>query len=218
MPAEPPGAASASARAGCTSWGSAAPGMSAIATVLAAMGHRVTGSDLRRIAGHRAAGRATASRWRIGHRPDNARRRRGGDGVAGGRPDNPELAEARRLGLPVLARAEVLAAIASTRRCRRRGRHPRQDRPPPRCSPSSSVEAGLRPSFLIGARRRRPRDQRRAGTSGEWMVLEADESYGTLRARSTPELDRAHQRRGRPPRPLRHAALPSRTRSGACST
>ena len=41
------------------------------------------------------------------------------------------------------------------------------------------VEAGLRPSFLIGA------DVNEIGTNavwdaGEWLVLEADESYGTF--------------------------------------
>ena len=48
------------------------------------------------------------------------------------------------------------------------------------------VEAGLRPSFLIGA------DVNEIGTNavwdtGEWLVVEADESYGTFQ-RSRPDL------------------------------
>ena len=91
-------------------------GMSAIATVLHAMGHVVTGSDLK------ASG-------------VTERLQRGGIGVTIGHdaanvgaadlvtvssaiPEtNPEVAEARSRGLAVLSRAESLAAIASLRRC-----------------------------------------------------------------------------------------------------
>ncbi len=94
-------------------------------------------------------------------------------------PDtNPEVAEARRRGLTVLSRAEALAAIAACRRCVAvSGTHGK--------TTTTSmlalilIEAGLRPSFLIGG------DVNEIGTnavwdSGEWMVLEADESDGTF--------------------------------------
>ena len=151
--------------------------MSAIATALAAMGHRVTGSDLK----------ASPITQRlveqgipvaVGHRPSNV-----GDvdavtyspAVA---DDNPELQEARRRGIPVVRRSVTLSAIAATRRTVAvAGTHGK--------TTTSSmlslvlVEAGLRPSFLIGA------DVNEIGTnavwdSGEWLVLEADESYGTF--------------------------------------
>ncbi len=152
-------------------------GMSAIASVLAAMGHRVTGSDLKASAATArltAAGIAVA----IGH-----------DGAHIGDAEvvavstaisstNPEVVEAHRIGLPVLSRAEVLAAIAACRRCVAvSGTHGK--------TTTTSmlalilIEAGLRPSFLIGG------DVNEIGTnavwdSGAWLVVEADESDGTF--------------------------------------
>src|SRR4051794_7029805 len=85
-------------------------GMSGIARLLLARGIAVSGSDLKGSTGLddlQALGAAVA----VGHRADQL-----------GNPDavvvstaipeqNPELAEARRLGIPVLARAQVLAAL-----------------------------------------------------------------------------------------------------------
>jgi len=154
-------------------------GMSAIASVLAAMGHRVTGSDLKsspttqRLA---AAGVAVT----IGHDAavvGEAELVTVSTAVA---PTNPEVREARRRGLMVLSRAEALAAVAGCRRCVAvSGTHGK--------TTTTSMlalilmEAGLRPSFLIGG------DINEIGTnamwdSGEWLVLEADESDGTFLA------------------------------------
>ncbi len=181
-------------------------GMSAIATVLSAMGHTVTGSDLR---GSPVVDRLVAQgvAVSIGHRADQV----GAADLVTSSPavaaDNPELAEAARRGLPVVRRAEMLAAIAAARRCLAvAGTHGKTTT----CSMLSLmlVEAGLRPSFLIGA------DVGEMGTNavwdrGEWLVLEADESYGTFTALA-PRDGRGHQRRGRPPRPLRHLRRPQR--------
>ena len=121
---------------------------------------------------------------------------------------NPEVAEARRRGLTVLSRAEALAAIAACRRCVAvSGTHGK--------TTTTSmlalilIEAGLRPSFLIGG------DVNEIGTNavwdtGEWLVLEADESDGTFLA-PRPRDRRRHQRRARPPRLLR-GLRPSRRR------
>jgi len=154
-------------------------GMSAIASVLAAMGHQVSGSDLKGspVTDRLAAQGVVVS---VGHRADQVD---GADLVtfspAVG-PTNVELAEAVRRGIPVARRAEVLAAVAATRRCLAvAGTHGK--------TTTSSmlslilVQAGRRPSFLIGA------DVNEIGTNavwddGEWMVLEADESYGTFTA------------------------------------
>ena len=157
--------------------GAGGAGMSGLATVLAAMGHRVTGSDAR---------------------PSDALDRLGSLGVvvAAGHhlelvadadfvtaspavpPGDPELAEARRRGVPVRARAEVLAAVAAMRRCAAvAGTHGKTTT----ASMLASVldDAGFRPSFLVGA------DVGDLGTNarwdtGEWLVVEADESYGTF--------------------------------------
>ncbi len=152
-------------------------GMIAIAAVLLAMGDEVSGSDLK----HGAALDRLATlgaRVHVGHAPDNVA---GADVVvlSSAIPaDNPEVTAARRLGVPVLTRAEVLAAIAALRRSIAvSGTHGK--------TTTSSmlalvlVAAGLRPSFLIGG------DVNQIGTNavwdaGEWLVVEADESDGTF--------------------------------------
>jgi UDP-N-acetylmuramate--alanine ligase len=154
-------------------------GMSAIAQVLRDMGHTVTGSDLKdapvaqRLRSH---GITVA----VGHRAENL-----GDAEAvtfspAVGPDNPELAAATARGVRVVARSEMLAAICATRRCLAvSGTHGKTTT----ASMLSLilVEAGLRPSFVIGA------DINEIGTnavwdSGDWLVVEADESYGTFTA------------------------------------
>ncbi|MGH9082425.1 MAG: UDP-N-acetylmuramate--L-alanine ligase [Acidimicrobiales bacterium] len=152
-------------------------GMSAIATVLSGMGHRVTGSDLKStpVTDRLVAQGIAVS---IGHRPEHVA---GADLVTCSpavSETNPELVEAQRRGIRLARRAEVLAGIAATRRCIAvAGTHGKTTT----ASMLSLilVEAGLRPSFLIGA------DVNEIGTNaawddGEWLVLEADESYGTF--------------------------------------
>ncbi len=152
-------------------------GMSAIATVLHAMGHVVTGSDLKSSGVTDRLGQAGIG-VTIGHAAANV-----GPAelvtVSSAIPDtNPEVVEARRRGITVLSRAESLAAIASLRRCVAvAGTHGK--------TTTASmlalllVEAGLRPSFLIGG------DVNEIGTNavwdeGEWLVVEADESDGSF--------------------------------------
>ena len=116
----------------------------------------------------------------VGHRPEHVE---GADAVTFSpavRPENPELAEARARGIRVVPRSEMLAAICATRRCLAvAGTHGKTTT----ASMLSLilVEAGMRPSFLIGA------DVNEIGTNavwdaGEWLVVEADESYGTFQA------------------------------------
>ena len=196
-----------SSPAGCTWWGPAGPGMSAIATVLAAMGHRVTGSDLKaspvvdRLA---AQGIAVA----VGHRAENVGEADVVTFSPAVRPDNPELVEARAPGHP--GGAASRGPGGHRRAPGGAWRWPgRTARPPPRSMLSLMlVEAGLRPSFLIGA------DVNEIGTNavwdeGEWLVLEADESYGTFQA-LRPEMAAADQRGAGPPRPLRHVRRAAR--------
>jgi UDP-N-acetylmuramate--alanine ligase len=157
--------------------GAGGAGMSAIASALSSMGHRVTGSDLKSspVTERLARQGITVS---VGHRAANV-----GDAdlvthSPAVREDNVELAEARRRAVPVVRRAEMLAAIAATRRTIAvAGTHGKTTT----CSMLALVlvEAGLRPSFLIGA------DVNEIGTNavwdaGPWLVVEADESYGTF--------------------------------------
>jgi UDP-N-acetylmuramate--alanine ligase len=152
-------------------------GMSAIATVLAAMGHRVSGSDLKESPGLDRLRAEGVTVW-VGHAADHVG---AVDAVAISTaiPErNAEVAAARELGVPVLRRAEVLAAICATRRTVGvAGTHGK--------TTTSSmlalvlVDAGLRPSFIIGG------EVNEIGTgaawdAGDWFVVEADESDGTF--------------------------------------
>ena len=152
------------------------PGMSAIAIVLAEMGHEVSGSDLRDkpvLDRLRAAGVAV----QIGHERANVA---GVDAVTASTavPDrNIELDQARTDGTLVLRRAGMLAGIcARARSLAVAGTHGK--------TTTSSMlmlvlaEAGWKPSFVIGG------DVTDMGTGAQWtgsdwFVVEADESDGT---------------------------------------
>ena len=153
-------------------------GMSAIATVLAAMGHTVSGSDLKESPGLDRLRRA-GMQIHVGHAASNLPDEL--DAVAVSTaipPTNPEVVAARERGVPVLRRADALAAIAATRRTIAvAGTHGK--------TTTSSmlalvlVEAGMHPSFIIGG------EVNEIGTGavwdeGEWFVVEADESDGTF--------------------------------------
>jgi UDP-N-acetylmuramate--alanine ligase len=151
--------------------------MSAIADVLARMGHAVSGSDLKPSANLERL-RGLGVRVHIGHDPSLVA---DVDAVAISTavpPRDPEVRAAREAGTNVLSRAEVLTAIVATRRSIAvAGTHGK--------TTTSSmlalilVEAGLQPSFIVGG------ELNEIGTGaawdvGEWLVVEADESDGTF--------------------------------------
>ncbi|HEY5663706.1 MAG TPA: UDP-N-acetylmuramate--L-alanine ligase [Ilumatobacter sp.] len=156
--------------------GAAGPGMSAIALALAQMGHRVSGVDIRErqvLERLRAAGVTV----HIGHHRSHVA---GCDAVTASTaipPDLNELDEARKLGIPVLSRAAMLASICGrAKSVGVAGTHGK--------TTTTSMlmlmlaEAGERPSFVIGG------DVNDMGTGaqwtgGQWFVVEADESDGT---------------------------------------
>jgi UDP-N-acetylmuramate--alanine ligase len=154
-------------------------GMSAIALVLRAMGHTVSGSDLKEspvAARLRAQGITVA----VGHRAENV----GAVDAVTFSPavplTNPEIVSAAALGGRVVARSGVLAAICATRRCLAVAGTKGKTTTASMLS-LILIEAGLRPSFLIGA------DVNEVGTNavwdtGDWLVVEADESFGTFQA------------------------------------
>jgi UDP-N-acetylmuramate--alanine ligase len=157
--------------------GAGGSGMSAIATVLAAMGHDVTGSDQRDSAALTRLSGVGVRSW-VGHRPtalDGVEALTASTAVPA---DDPEVVEARRRGIPVLRRAEMLAAICATRRTLAvGGTHGK--------TTTSSMlagiltAAGMHPSFIVGG------DIAGIGPGarwdeGEWLVVEADESDGTF--------------------------------------
>ncbi|HUZ43579.1 MAG TPA: UDP-N-acetylmuramate--L-alanine ligase [Acidimicrobiales bacterium] len=151
--------------------------MGAIASVLLAEGHQVSGSDQQASSGTERLIRAGA-RIEIGHRPPNvgeAELLAISTAVAA---TNPEVEEARRRGLPVYSRAQILRAITRLRRTVAvAGTHGK--------TTTSSMlalvlrEAGWDPSFIIGG------DIAGVGSGaawrpGPWLVVEADESDGTF--------------------------------------
>jgi UDP-N-acetylmuramate--alanine ligase len=152
-------------------------GMSAIAEILAGTGHKVSGSDLARSAALTrlvAAGAVVA----IGHDAANLGEV---DMVAHSTaipPGNPEIVEARRRGLPVLRRAELLTAITRAwTTVAVAGTHGKT-------TTSAMLTSGLRgagldPAFIVGGDLR---DLGRGAAvgSGRLLVVEADESDGTF--------------------------------------
>jgi len=152
------------------------PGMSAIAQVLIEMGHVVSGSDIRES--------ETIDRLRgigvvvnIGHDAGVVHICDAVTASTAIPANNIELIEARNIGVSVLTRAEMLAAI-----CRQKisvgiaGTHGK--------TTTSSMlmtvmrAAQMRPSFIIGG------DVHGVGSgaswdSGKYLVVEADESDGT---------------------------------------
>ena len=157
--------------------GAGGAGMGAIASVLAAMGHEVSGSDLKEgliVERLRAEGIGVA----IGHKAANV----GGAelvAISSAIPEhNSELTAARRLGIEVLRRMDLLPAISEQRRTVAvAGTHGKTTT----SSMLSMVltEAGFQPSFIIGG------DINEIGSGavwgdGDWMVVEADESDRTF--------------------------------------
>jgi UDP-N-acetylmuramate--alanine ligase len=157
--------------------GAGGAGMSAIATVLVAMGHTVSGSDQVDSAGVERL-RAEGVDARIGHDAANL-----GDAelVAVSTaipPTNVEVEAARRRGVPVLRRAEILAAIAATRRTVAvSGTHGKTTTTA--MLATALLGAGLDPAFVVGG------DLVALGSGARWsdgglFVVEADESDGTF--------------------------------------
>jgi UDP-N-acetylmuramate--alanine ligase len=153
-------------------------GMSGIAELLVNLGYRVSGSDerstdiTRRLAG-------MGARIHEGHAAANL-----GDAdvvvvTSAARQDNPEIVEARRRGVPVIARAEMLAELMRLRRTGIAigGAHGKT-------TTTSMValmleRAGLDPTAVIGGRLSAFGSNARLG-QGDVIVAEADESDGSF--------------------------------------
>jgi len=152
-------------------------GMSAIAEVLVAQGHRVSGSDLAPSPVVQRLGRLGVD-VTVGH-----------DAAAVGDAeivspstaipaDNPELVAARALGVPVLRRGQVLAAIAA---CRRTiaiaGTHGKTTTTA--MLATTLAGCGLGPSYIVGGLIGGMATGAR-WDDGQWLVVEADESDGSF--------------------------------------
>ena len=153
-------------------------GMSSYAAILSEMGHHVSGSDLRdhpRFERLRLVGVECLVPQVAANVPLDA------DAVviSSAVPrTNVEVRAAEAAGLPVLSRADALAGIVAARRgLGVAGTHGKT-------TTTSMITlimraAGLHPSFLVGS------ELNEVGTnagldSGEWLIVEADESDGTF--------------------------------------
>ncbi len=152
-------------------------GMSGIAEVLMTHGYTVQGSDLKaspiteRLA-------ALGAEICIGQRAENLGSAEGVVVSTAIRKDNPELLAARRAGLPVVRRAEMLAELMRLRsNVAVAGTHGKT-------TTTTMVatlldKGGLDPTVINGGVIHAYGSNARAG-AGEWMVVEADESDGSF--------------------------------------
>ena len=152
-------------------------GMRNLAKLLLARGVSVSGSDLKDSNGLFEL-RTLGAEVTVGHDPAHV-----------GHPDavivssaigesNVELAQARRLSIPIWARAQALAAlVAGKRSIAVAGTHGKTTT----TSMVAAVleRAGLEPSFLIGGDLNESGSGARSG-SGELFIFEADESDGSF--------------------------------------
>jgi UDP-N-acetylmuramate--alanine ligase len=148
-------------------------GMSGIAEVLINLGFSVSGSDVKSSAVTARLARLGARIFE-GHRDENAR---GAEVVvvsSAVQPQNPEILEARRLHIPVIPRAEMLAELMRLKfSVAVAGAHGKT-------TTTSMIavtlaDAGLDPTAVIGGRLDVFGSSARLGKS-ELMVVEADES------------------------------------------
>jgi UDP-N-acetylmuramate--alanine ligase len=152
-------------------------GMSGIARMFLAAGHRVTGSDSRETA-TTGRMRELGAEVRIGHDAANV-----GDAdtivvTSALWPDNPELLEAQRRGLPVLHRSQALAALISEHRLVAvAGAHGKTTSTG--MIVTALVELGLDPSFVNGGVIQSLGTSSAPGSS-DLFVVEADESDGSF--------------------------------------
>ncbi len=151
--------------------------MSAIAEVLLGTGHRVTGSDLKTSAPLERLAKAGVIAH-VGHAAEQI-----ADAeivaISTAIPDtNPEVVAAHAAGVPVLRRAEILAAI--TRAWRTISVAGTHGKTTTSAMLTSALQgAGLDPAFIVGGDLV-DLDRGAAVGTGDLLVVEADESDGTF--------------------------------------
>jgi UDP-N-acetylmuramate--alanine ligase len=152
-------------------------GMSGIAEVLLNLGYAISGSDLKPSEATSRLG-ALGGKIFVGHAAAHVSE---ADVVvisSAVRRDNAEVLEARNRGIPVIARAEMLAELMRLKSgIAVAGSHGKT-------TTTSLVaqvlgHAGLDPTAVVGGRLKEYGTNAKLG-KGEWMVVEADESDGSF--------------------------------------
>ena len=152
-------------------------GMSGIAEVLVNLGYNVQGSDL---STSKLIDRLSAMGVRIFERQETANVSNAAVVVISSaiKSSNPELVEARRLGLPVVRRAEMLAELMRLRsNVAVAGTHGKTTTTT--MIATLLEHGGFDPTVINGGVIHAYGSNARKG-EGEWMVVEADESDGTF--------------------------------------
>ncbi len=152
-------------------------GMSSLAEIMIDMGYPVSGSDLKsspiteRLA-------ARGARVLAGHAADNLSHASAVVYSSAVRFDNPEMVEARRRKLPVIARGELLAELMRQKfGIAIAGSHGKTTTTA--MVSSLLIDAGLDPTMLVGGRTGINGSNARLGRS-EYLVVESDESDGSF--------------------------------------
>ncbi|MDH5174541.1 MAG: UDP-N-acetylmuramate--L-alanine ligase, partial [Elusimicrobiota bacterium] len=152
-------------------------GMSGIAEVLINLGYKVSGSDLKQTeVTERLA--SLGGKIFIGHRPEQIRNAHVVVTSSAVLPDNPEVVQAKKLKIPVIPRAEMLAELMRLKYAVTiAGTHGKTVT----TSLVSMVlaEGGLDPTVVIGGRLKNIGSSAKLG-KGEFIVAEADESDGSF--------------------------------------
>ena len=153
-------------------------GMSGIALVLKGQGYEVQGSDIKESSMFKKLKEKGIEVF-IGHKAENVRGASLVIHSSAVKPDNVELLEARRLGIPVIPRADILSDIMRFKEgVAVAGTHGKT-------TTSSMIAtvfhmAGLKPTILVGGRLSILGGVNAQSGDGNWLVAEADESDGTF--------------------------------------
>jgi len=153
-------------------------GMSGLAEVLLELGYPVSGSDLKLS----PATERLAARGAVIHEGHAAANVVGANAVvmsSAVRPDNPEVVEARRLGLPVIPRGELLAELMRLKfGIAIAGSHGKTTTTS--MVAAVLIHAGLDPSVMVGGRAAVLRGSNARVGAGHHLVVESDESDGSF--------------------------------------
>ena len=148
-------------------------GMSGIAEVLLSSGYAVSGSDLKATSITERL-RNLGATIQEGHLSENVHGAHVVVVSSAVAPDNVEIAEAHRLKIPVIPRAEMLAELMRLKYgIAVAGAHGKTTTTS--MTASVLVAAGLDPTFVVGGRVNHAGANARVG-QGDYMVVEADES------------------------------------------
>ncbi len=152
-------------------------GMSGIAEILLTLGYEVSGSDVKQSLVTRRLKRLGA-KIRYGHKAEHVGKAQVVVVSSAINDKNPEIATALKQGIPVIARAEMLAELMRLKYgIAVAGTHGKTTT----TSLVASIlsEASFDPTIIIGGRVRSLRSNARLG-KGEFLVAEADESDGSF--------------------------------------